>query len=405
MDEGPISFAQVIHESKELYLHLSGAKVENNLGKTTLRTPDRDSNIDLPVIGSLVYCKSDALVHAATDAASLATDLKVLGLIPRGIGSLIFCESSVLAHATTEVENDTRRNSTSLIITCDMLERARDYAPFISFPFYVHTRWTFVTKNPRNSLEESSILPRNENDFHQNEDDSLPQTNFNVSEEVLTRNDERLILCLGLSHMRLSKITLDSPWKNMTTRYVDSFRLFLLLGAQRMSWESDFDENVAVGFIEIDEPCWKNNRGWGEVETFGGPDVEFGAVESGPLGGVLFGCRRPLEGLLSVGLAGAVSVAHPVRSPGFRTLVAPFRFDDVIPKLLDKRIGGTGKSVVEGLRQLPEVVLGGHDAVTFLTYRDASTMILRHLLWNAFKSERLLALRKVGNSSRTSQRT
>nr|CAD7586252.1 unnamed protein product [Timema genevievae] len=158
------------------------------------------------------------------------------------------------------MENDTRRNLTSLTITCDMLERARDYAPFISFPFYLHTRWTFVTKNPRNSLEESSILLRNEADLHQNGDDSLPQTNFNVSEDVLTRNDERLILCLGLSHTRLSKITLESPWKNMTTRYVDSFWLFLLLGAQRMLWESDFDDNVAVGFIEIDETCWRNNR-------------------------------------------------------------------------------------------------------------------------------------------------
>nr|CAD7438126.1 unnamed protein product [Timema bartmani] len=31
-----------------------------------LGTPDRDSNLDLPVIGSLVYCKSGALGHAAT---------------------------------------------------------------------------------------------------------------------------------------------------------------------------------------------------------------------------------------------------------------------------------------------------------------------------------------------------
>nr|CAD7460886.1 unnamed protein product [Timema tahoe] len=37
----------------------------------------------------------------------------------------------------------------------------------------------------------------------------------------------------------------------------------------------------------------------------------------------------------------------------------------VVPKPLDKRIGGTGKSVVEGLRQLPEVVLDGrHIQVT-----------------------------------------
>ncbi|CAG2056018.1 unnamed protein product, partial [Timema podura] len=44
---------------------------------------------------------------------------------------------------------------------------------------------------------------------------------------------------------------------------------------------------------------------------------------------------------------------------GFGTSMAPSRVDDVIPKPLNKRIGGTGKSVVEGLRQLPEVVLDG----------------------------------------------
>nr|CAD7269519.1 unnamed protein product [Timema shepardi] len=36
-------------------------------GKTTLSTPDRDSNLDLPVIGGLVYCENDGLEHAATE--------------------------------------------------------------------------------------------------------------------------------------------------------------------------------------------------------------------------------------------------------------------------------------------------------------------------------------------------
>nr|CAD7446266.1 unnamed protein product [Timema bartmani] len=38
--------------------------------KTTLSTRDRDSNPDLPVIGSLVYCESDALGHEATEAVN-----------------------------------------------------------------------------------------------------------------------------------------------------------------------------------------------------------------------------------------------------------------------------------------------------------------------------------------------
>nr|CAD7417696.1 unnamed protein product [Timema poppensis] len=53
---------------EEVYPHVSEGRVENNLGKTTLGTPDRDSSLGLPVISSLVYCESSALDHAATEA-------------------------------------------------------------------------------------------------------------------------------------------------------------------------------------------------------------------------------------------------------------------------------------------------------------------------------------------------
>nr|CAD7404729.1 unnamed protein product [Timema cristinae] len=43
-------------------------RVENHLGNTTLSIPDRESNLDLPVIGTLFYCESSALDHAATQA-------------------------------------------------------------------------------------------------------------------------------------------------------------------------------------------------------------------------------------------------------------------------------------------------------------------------------------------------
>nr|CAD7457790.1 unnamed protein product [Timema tahoe] len=56
-------------EIEEVYPHSREGRVENHFGgKTTLRTPDRDSNLGLPVIGSLVYCKSSALDHMATEA-------------------------------------------------------------------------------------------------------------------------------------------------------------------------------------------------------------------------------------------------------------------------------------------------------------------------------------------------
>ncbi|CAG2056298.1 unnamed protein product [Timema podura] len=40
----------------------------NHFVKITTCTPDRDLNLSLPVIGSPVYCDSDALDHAATEA-------------------------------------------------------------------------------------------------------------------------------------------------------------------------------------------------------------------------------------------------------------------------------------------------------------------------------------------------
>ncbi|CAG2064588.1 unnamed protein product, partial [Timema podura] len=51
----------------DLY-HLYGGRVENSFGKTTLSTPDRDSNLDLPFIASLVCCERSALDHEATES-------------------------------------------------------------------------------------------------------------------------------------------------------------------------------------------------------------------------------------------------------------------------------------------------------------------------------------------------
>ncbi|CAG2056026.1 unnamed protein product [Timema podura] len=41
---------------------------ETEVRTSSAITPDRDSNLDLPVIGSLVYCESSALDHVATKA-------------------------------------------------------------------------------------------------------------------------------------------------------------------------------------------------------------------------------------------------------------------------------------------------------------------------------------------------
>nr|CAD7590264.1 unnamed protein product [Timema genevievae] len=52
---------------EEVYPHFRGGKVEKHFDKKLI-TPNRDSNLDLPVIGSLVHCGSITLDHAATKA-------------------------------------------------------------------------------------------------------------------------------------------------------------------------------------------------------------------------------------------------------------------------------------------------------------------------------------------------
>nr|CAD7590070.1 unnamed protein product [Timema genevievae] len=55
---------------------LCGGRLEDHFGiKTPFSTPDRDSNLDIPVIGSLVYSESSALDHAATEADSYTVAL------------------------------------------------------------------------------------------------------------------------------------------------------------------------------------------------------------------------------------------------------------------------------------------------------------------------------------------
>nr|CAD7587021.1 unnamed protein product [Timema genevievae] len=53
--------------SEEVYPHLHRQRVENYFGKSPLITPDRDSNLDLSVTGSLLYSESSALDQAAVE--------------------------------------------------------------------------------------------------------------------------------------------------------------------------------------------------------------------------------------------------------------------------------------------------------------------------------------------------
>nr|CAD7567874.1 unnamed protein product [Timema californicum] len=58
----------ILSRSVPAFVWKERERVEYRFGKTTLSTPDRDSNTNLPVICSLVYCESSALDHEATEA-------------------------------------------------------------------------------------------------------------------------------------------------------------------------------------------------------------------------------------------------------------------------------------------------------------------------------------------------
>nr|CAD7424192.1 unnamed protein product [Timema monikensis] len=72
----PLTDLNLIPQLREVYPHLFGGKVENNFGKTTFSTANRDSNLDLIAIASLIYCKSSALNHAATKEPAMKERMK-----------------------------------------------------------------------------------------------------------------------------------------------------------------------------------------------------------------------------------------------------------------------------------------------------------------------------------------
>nr|CAD7256149.1 unnamed protein product [Timema shepardi] len=95
-------------------------RLDSHLEKTTLSIPNRDLNLDLPVIGNLACCESEALDHAAIEAGYInfkvetcrhtifcdVTDTDEFGGsnydLPV-ISSLVYCEGSALEHVATEL--------------------------------------------------------------------------------------------------------------------------------------------------------------------------------------------------------------------------------------------------------------------------------------------------------------
>nr|CAD7451836.1 unnamed protein product [Timema tahoe] len=59
---------------EEVKLHLRGGRVKNHLGKTTPSSPERDSNLDLPVLGSLAQHETSSFANYAIEAGGQGKD-------------------------------------------------------------------------------------------------------------------------------------------------------------------------------------------------------------------------------------------------------------------------------------------------------------------------------------------
>nr|CAD7445793.1 unnamed protein product [Timema bartmani] len=89
----------------EVYLQLPGERMENHIGENTLSTPNRESNLYLPVIGSLVYCESSALEHAATRGEWKTTEEKPPPVHPTEIQTTISPSLAVELNTTSALAN------------------------------------------------------------------------------------------------------------------------------------------------------------------------------------------------------------------------------------------------------------------------------------------------------------
>nr|CAD7590978.1 unnamed protein product [Timema genevievae] len=82
---------------EDVHPHLHGGRLENHFGKTTVRTPDKESNIERPVIGSLAQHETSALANHATERRATSISerreraLARSGLRSRGYRPCVAC--------------------------------------------------------------------------------------------------------------------------------------------------------------------------------------------------------------------------------------------------------------------------------------------------------------------------
>nr|CAD7598346.1 unnamed protein product [Timema genevievae] len=84
----PVLGSLAQHKTSALANYATEGGWKTILGKPTLSTPDLDSNLDFPVIGSPSYCESITLDHAATEVGPPASNPRVSSASPDTISSV-----------------------------------------------------------------------------------------------------------------------------------------------------------------------------------------------------------------------------------------------------------------------------------------------------------------------------
>nr|CAD7428423.1 unnamed protein product [Timema monikensis] len=83
----------------------AACRVENHLGKTTLSTPDWDSNLTIPIISSLAYCESNALDRSTTEAGC-PSGIKWGGLVLFAVHKTKTTINHIVRSEALDVENN-----------------------------------------------------------------------------------------------------------------------------------------------------------------------------------------------------------------------------------------------------------------------------------------------------------
>nr|CAD7592197.1 unnamed protein product [Timema genevievae] len=279
---------------EEVNPHLRGGRVENHLGKTTPSSLDRDSNLNLPVLGGLAqhdwhvsqlrHRASETMLEPALNShQAWATPHNLLQTLNKLV-MMAFCVCDVYGHTGRQV-----KNGPTLFVKAVRQILKFGIGILANGQFGV---WDgFVKDLPSQAKGVGGGDP--------------PLAKVRVRElGGLNLEEVNPHLRGGRVENHLGKTTPHSPDRDSNLVSPSSAVELNTTGAlANYATEAGHRYPIIRGFVKF----------------YSQEGVTVGVVGNGPLGGVLFGRRRFLQGLLLVSFAGAAGEDHPVESPVTRT--------------------------------------------------------------------------------------